>query len=71
MGIFQIELSRDMGPDLYRRATEACLRQTHNVALLCLRQTGLTALPSVKGKRIADILAVAFIPATNRVVVQN
>ncbi len=70
MGIFQTDLSRDMGPDLNRRAIEACFQPSTQHRLLYLRHAGLTTLPAVKGKGIPAILTVALIPALDRVVVQ-
>jgi len=70
MGVVQSELSRDMGPDLDRRATEARFQPSAQPSLLCLRHTGLTTLPAVEGKRIPAILLVALIPPRDGVIIQ-
>jgi hypothetical protein len=62
MGVVQTELSRDMGPDLDRRAAEAFFQPSAQRSLLSLRHTGLTALPAIKGKRIPAILQIGFMP---------
>lgn len=70
MGVVQTALSREVSPDLDRRATEAHLQPCAQRSLLCLRHTGLAAFPAVVGKRIPTILQVGFMPAPNGIVVQ-
>ena len=69
-GMVQTASSRDMGPDRARRATEARFQPSAESNLLCLRHTGLTALPAVESKRIPAILQVGIMPAPDGVVVQ-
>ena len=59
-----------MGPDLDRRATETVFQPSAQPSLLCLRHTGLTALPAIKGKRIPAISQIGFMPAPDGIVVQ-
>jgi len=59
-----------MGSDLDSRATEAFFQPSAQRSLLCLRHTGLPALPAVEGKRIPTILQIGFMPAPDGVVVQ-